>query len=132
MGNAPPSGPTSQPDAPRRPFDPTGRNRRSCLTSAFLLSSKGKEPSTLVQLILRQDWQRVLVRAKLYPWELSQSVSMVLYDIPFRLMPLHLVCALDPPDTVITFFLELLDVFLECHRGIAMGCRYRCRNRRFI
>ena len=73
----------------------------------FLLSSSRREPQKLISLILLQDWQKVLVRAKLYPHEISMQISMQLYDLPLRLFPLHLACALDPPAAVVSLFLKL-------------------------
>jgi len=71
------------------------------------MSPGRKGPRTLTKLILRQDWQRVLVRAKLFPHELSSPIFIELYDLPLRVLPLHLVCALDPPVSVVSLFLKL-------------------------
>jgi len=73
----------------------------------FLLSSNKPEPRKLTSLILLQDWQKVLVRAKLYPDEISMPISLQLYDLPLRLYPLHLACALDPPVAVVSLFVKL-------------------------
>ncbi|CAB9499696.1 Ankyrin Repeat [Seminavis robusta] len=101
MGQAPPSKPSSQPEAPSRPYD--GRRQRGKLRP---LQKRG-EPRVLMSLILRSDWQKVLIRAKLFPHEVSQPVSLELYDLPLRVLPLHLVVALDPPSAVVTLFLKL-------------------------
>ena len=102
MGTAPLSKPFDQPEAPSRPYADRGRGRK-----LFLFKRGRREPRTLVQLILRSDWQRVLVRAKLFPHEIEQPVSIQLYDLTLRLLPLHLICALDPPVAVVTLFLKL-------------------------
>jgi hypothetical protein len=67
-----------------------------------------KKMSALQQLIVTQDWQRVLVRCKLYPNELKEFFKFHLSDeVYVKVLPLHLVCALNPPATVVELFLEL-------------------------
>ena len=57
--------------------------------------------ATLQTLVLQQDWQRVLIRLHLYPAECQQLWNVDVYGIRFKLYPLHLVCALDPPAAVV-------------------------------
>ena len=60
-------------------------------------------------LILRQDWQRVLIRVHRYPEELAMEVCIALsegVDLELTVMPLHLVCALDPPVEVVQLLLQ--------------------------
>jgi Ankyrin repeats (3 copies) len=110
MGNSPSakSLPSSLLQPPPKPFD---KNKTSCLAQNILIlpSAPAKTTTTtttLQQLILRQDWQRVLIRANLFPSELSKPFVMNLYDIPLKITPLHLVCALDPPAVVVQLFLR--------------------------
>ena len=83
----------------------------ACLVHNFLPqhSSKagGAGGSVLQQLILAQDWQRVLVRIDLFPHELKDPVKLKVYDLHLQIMPLPLVCALDPPEQVVQRMLEL-------------------------
>lgn len=104
MGTAPISKlSTAQPEVPARPYKRNKPRRRGL----FSLRKNYCEPRTLVQLILLQDWQKVLVRAKLYPHEISQFISTEINGTPLQILPLHLVCALDPPVAVVTLFLKL-------------------------
>ena len=93
MGMSAPSKLTS----PSRPFH---RDRAETITSF-------RSTTVLQQLILCQEWQRVLIRARLFPHELSRRVEVVIDGIPLKVLPLHLVCALDPPHAVVRLFLEL-------------------------
>jgi hypothetical protein len=104
MGNAQPSNIVSM-KHPSRPFDPC--NKRLCLTNVLPHVSEAKA-TTLHQLILLQDWQRVLIRAKLFPSELKKySNFQVNANQSVRVLPLHLACALDPPVLVVELLLEL-------------------------
>jgi len=100
MGNSLPSPPT--PGKPtRRPFAPW--NKRSLSN----LVAQQKKTSTLQKLILLQDWQRVLCRIQLYPEELQQYIKFKVDDnVQLKILPLHLVSALDPPLPVIESFLR--------------------------
>lgn len=102
MGTAPLSKPlpAGNGNRPHRPFDAP---RKSCVVQALLPNSQ----TTLQQLILLQDWQRVLIRAKLFPNELRQPLRMTLYSLSIQVLPLHLVCTLQPPSTVVDIFLQL-------------------------
>jgi hypothetical protein len=94
---------------PLRPFDKNGR-QRSCLGGAIVLPRRPRRnksqlrsgASTLVQLILLQDWQRVLIRATLFPKEIHKSCVIKLYGIRWKVLPLHLACALHPPPKVVS------------------------------
>ena len=97
---------TLQPAAPSQPYKGSKSNKRR-RWKVFLLSSSQREPQKLISLILLQDWQKVLVRAKLYPHEICMAISLQLYHLPLRLFPLHLACALDPPVAVVSLFLKL-------------------------
>lgn len=57
--------------------------------------------ATLQSLVLRQDWQRVLIRLHLYPTECQQVWTIDVYGMRLRVYCLHLVCALDPPAAVV-------------------------------
>ena len=100
MGNSLPS--PSTPDKPsRRPFAPW--NKRSLGN----LVNQQKKTSPLQKLILLRDWQRVLCRVQLYPEELQQYFKFKVGDnVQLKVLPLHLVSALDPPLAVIEFFLQ--------------------------
>lgn len=74
-----------------------------------------KKATTLQQLILNRDWQRVIIRVTMYPEELSKTLILFVKDISqegldeevkFKLLPLHLACALNPPVEVIETMLE--------------------------
>jgi hypothetical protein len=126
MGNSPTSGLLPQHHLPqypriRRPFDARGGgyvgygfgvgSSHKHLNHSFLPqhSSKtgGVGGSILQQLILAQDWQRVLVRIDLFPHELKVPIKLQVYDLHLQIMPLPLVCALDPPEQVVQRMLEL-------------------------
>ena len=77
---------------PTRPFD--------LLHSRGLSKRRGKS-STLFQLVARRDWQKVLIRASLCPSEIKQKQHFLWYGTDWKLLPLHLACALDPPAIVI-------------------------------
>jgi hypothetical protein len=103
MGTAPPSKPCS---IPSRPFDKHGR-RRSCLGAVIMLPRrKIHHSSTLMQLVLLRDWQRVLIRVTLFPHEVNTSCIVQLYGIHWKLLPLHLACALQPPAKVVSLLLS--------------------------
>jgi len=92
------------PNLPSRPFDPI---KKSCIQENVVLATNSIPSSaTLQQLIILQDWQRVLIRAKLYPKELQLWFPIEMYGITVRLLPLHLACALDPPAVVVELFLK--------------------------
>ena len=76
-------------------------------TCPLLRSSCSSSP--LWALILRQDWQRVLIRVHRYPEELTMEVCIALsegIDLELTVMPLHLICALDPPVEVVQLLLQ--------------------------
>lgn len=75
----------------------------------------------LVQLILIKEWQLILERINLYPWEVSQSVIIYLYNLqrPLVLHPLHLLCAFDPPEKLIEVCLLLYSKAAELPVGVA-------------
>lgn len=77
---------------PARPFD--------LLRPGGLSKRRGKS-STLFQLVARRDWQKVLIRASLCPLEITQKQHFLWYGTYWKLLPLHLACALDPPAIVI-------------------------------
>ncbi|KAL7571248.1 hypothetical protein ACA910_008905 [Epithemia clementina (nom. ined.)] len=109
------------PKLPLRPFDPN--KKKSCFQENLLpshhhyhssnhnrdFSSSRKvstKPTTLQQLILRQDWQRVLIRVNLFPKELQIPFRIHIFGIDLDVLPLHLVCALDPPSAVVALLLK--------------------------
>ena len=58
--------------------------------------------TVLMQLVLLQDWQRVLIRARLFGNEVSKTCIVKLFEgKKFRVLPLHVACALDPPPQVV-------------------------------
>jgi hypothetical protein len=103
-----------------RPFHPASALSRNssnknksalCLVQSFLPHSSvggASKPTTLQQLILSQDWQRVLIRIDLFPHELRDTVQLRLYDdLNLKVLPVHLACALDPPVQVVRRMVEL-------------------------
>jgi len=168
MGIAPPSKPLSlslsssnstssvpqrQHQVPKKPYQ---KSRRGGGGSLLLPLPTGGKNSTnnnvLVRLILLQDWQKVLIRARLFPKELAHPFRLTLQALQqqqsrsaeagvgaavttastdgddknkngiscgdnsskgkskrfdFKILPLHLVCALDPPVAVVRLLLEL-------------------------
>jgi len=100
MGNSLPAPPTTEKPS-RRPFAPW--NKRSLSN----LVAQQKKVSPLQKLILQQDWQRVLCRVQLYPDELQQYIKLKIDDnVQLKVLPLHLVSALDPPLPVVESFLR--------------------------
>lgn len=93
--------PSSQP--PKKPFKKA--TRKSCLAENVRPSLKSK-PSILQQLILNQDWQRVLIRANMYPSEVSEYMRLSIAGTELLLLPLHLAVAFDPPFAVVEIFLK--------------------------
>jgi hypothetical protein len=80
--------------------------------SKLAISSYAHSMTILQQLILIQDWQRVLCRLEIYPDEIHQYMPIYVHskiqtnsfaapDMMF-VTPLHLVCALDPPIAVVS------------------------------
>jgi hypothetical protein len=85
--------------------------------SKLSISSSAHSMTILQQLILIQDWQRVLCRLEIYPDEIHQYMPIYVHstipansspttaskvpDVIF-VTPLHLVCALDPPIAVVS------------------------------
>ncbi|KAL3923828.1 MAG: hypothetical protein SGILL_001418 [Bacillariaceae sp.] len=58
--------------------------------------------TVLMQLTLLRDWQRVLIRARLFGSEVSMVCTVKLFDNrKFQVLPLHVACALDPPPQVV-------------------------------
>jgi hypothetical protein len=100
MGTAPVSKPIRH---PRRPF---AANHKTCVMPSKILVAMSQS-GTLQQLVLLRDWQRVLIRAKMFPSELSQPIRMQLYGLSVQVLPLHLACTLEPPREVVELFLEL-------------------------
>jgi hypothetical protein len=133
MGNAPTSGLLPQHHLPqhpriRRPLDARGgyvvgtgsnsshkkfnhNSHTACLVHSFLPQHSSKTSAAggtiLQQLILAQEWQRVLVRIDLFPHELKVPIKLKVYGLHLQTMPLALVCALDPPEQVVQRMLEL-------------------------
>lgn len=104
MGAAPPSKLVPPLSAhPSRPYASHTINK--CLRDRWI-PSKGK-PSILQTLIWHQDWQRVLIRLNLYPQEAKEKWEINVYEMNLLVFPLHLVCALDPPCTVVQLCWEL-------------------------
>jgi len=99
----------------RRPFEAnknSNKNSKSTWKARLRFSSNRQtrhKQTILQQLILRQDWQRVLARTTLFPEEWQQIWTFeLLPDLPLlQLAPLHLACALDPPVTVVQLALQL-------------------------
>lgn len=138
---------------PSRPFSaPSHHKRSSCVVRSFLLHTPSQQKkkqsmplcsnssatttsppptirtqSTLLMLILSQDWQRVLCRVALYPQELEQYERLFYLTPPppqpsnshanpqaaattataVEVLPLHLACALHPPLAVVALLLDL-------------------------
>lgn len=97
---------------PSRPFDASSSHHQKrtakCLRQNMLLTKKkGSDSTTLQHLILRQDWQRVLIRMHLYPDELRQGFEIHVYDMDVQVYPLQLVCALYPPAPVVQLCVKL-------------------------
>lgn len=70
------------------------------------MNQKKKIPP-LQKLILLQDWQRVLCRVQLYPDEIKEYSKFQVDDkVQLKILPIHLICALDPPLAVVEYFLS--------------------------
>lgn len=59
-----------------------------------------------MQLVLLRDWQRVLIRASLFPREVNKPGIVKLYGVHWKLLSLHLACALQPPPKVVSLLLS--------------------------
>jgi hypothetical protein len=68
--------------------------------------SNRNRSTTLIQLVLVQDWQRVLIRCTLFPHEISQKSTVNIRGIDWKVLPLHLACAFQPPTKVIAMLLQ--------------------------
>lgn len=68
--------------------------------------TKRNRSTTLIQLVLVQDWQRVLIRCTLFPHEISQTSIVNIRGIDWKVLPLHLACAFQPPTKVIAMLLQ--------------------------
>jgi len=79
--------------APSHPFD---KRNRTCI-----LPSRNAKATTLFQLVWWKDWQRVLIRATLFPKEVKKPCTVTLYGVYWNLVPLHLAVALKAPAPVI-------------------------------
>lgn len=71
--------------------------------------------TVLMQLILLQDWQRVLIRARLFGVEVTQTCTINMFESiendsdhknKYRVLPLHVACVLDPPPQVVEALLQ--------------------------
>jgi len=109
---------------PTRPFHKHGHHR-SCLGAAIVLPPGGGRRkhrqqqlsmSTLIQLVLLQDWQRVLIRATLFPKEITKPCVVHLYGRKLKVLPLHLACALQPPSKVVSTLAVGLSALLPVER----------------
>ena len=100
----------SKPCAPQGACDRHNRRRFSCLPETFMPTGKrrfgGRKSSILMELILLQDWQRVLIRSKLSPKEVSQPGLINFHGVDWLMFPLHLACALQPPPQVVATLLQ--------------------------
>jgi hypothetical protein len=85
---------------------PYRQQRRVCLTNAFIPKARKGQPSVLLQLIARREWQKVLIRVTLVPSEITEPQKMSWYGVQWSLLPLHLACALQPPPQVIAMLLH--------------------------
>lgn len=96
---------------PRYPSRPLDAQTKFCIAnhwSSIILASSSSTTTTttLARLILCRDWQRVLIRANLFPKEVAQPISIYLCSIRWKVFPLHLVCALKPPEAVLSVLLK--------------------------
>lgn len=80
-----------------KPSKPYERNA----SSLFRKRGTKKKNSTLLQLVARRDWQKVLIRATLFPAEITHKSKLTWYGTDWKVLPLHLACALKAPPTVI-------------------------------
>lgn len=85
--------------APERPFDPDPVH--SCIKRALLFSSTTPTRCVLQRLLLLHDWQRVLVRCKMFPGEINKPFQMELYSMNLIMFPLHLAVGLNAPKEVV-------------------------------
>jgi hypothetical protein len=81
-------------------------------SNLFLLSrrlqwSRTRKSTPLLQLVLRCEWQKVLIRASLFPNEILQQSRCVWYGVEWDVLPIHIACALDPPVIVIEKLLSI-------------------------
>ena len=117
MGN----GTLSKPNVQVRPLDRRSRRRFLCRSTAE------RDSSALMELILSQDWKRVLVRSKLFPDEISQRATVIVHGLMWDIFPLHLACALQPPP-------EVVEMLLQCHppaSSAPLEIRHNSRKRTF-
>ncbi|KAG7344555.1 ankyrin repeat domain protein [Nitzschia inconspicua] len=114
---------------PTDPYQKSGNRRSYFSPSALLLSTSNHSTmptisflpksyhshhnnngmTVLMQLVLLQDWQRVLIRARLFGVEVTKTCALRLFqhtDKTFRVLPLHVACALDPPPQVVEALLQ--------------------------
>ena len=81
-------------------------NKCTCVTKSLLPIANANKVSMLQQLIMLQDWQCILVCAKLYPAKLHIYMKFHFNKGMISVLPLHLVCTLDPPTPVVDLLLE--------------------------
>ena len=63
------------------------------------------KPSKLVDLIVNKDWQSVLNRCKSHPKEIYVTQKVRLYGVDRKILPLHIACAMRPPEEILSVLL---------------------------
>jgi hypothetical protein len=84
----------------------------SILKGPFFLSrrlqwSRTTRSTPLFQLVLRCEWQKVLIRASLFPEEILQQSRCIWYGVEWNVLPIHIACALNPPEMVVDKLLSI-------------------------
>jgi hypothetical protein len=92
---------------PTRPFAPRPRSRRRWRIGAAAFPAVRDRHTILLRLIAHRDWQRVLIRATMFPSEISTFQQVDWNGEPWTILPLHLACALQPPKEVVEQLLNL-------------------------
>jgi hypothetical protein len=64
------------------------------------------KPSHVIDLIVNQDWQKLLIAISTHQKEIFVAHKVRLFGIDRKVLPLHLACAMSPPPEVIEALLQ--------------------------
>ena len=64
------------------------------------------KPSHVIDLIVNQDWQKLLIATKTHQKEVFVAQKVRLFGVDRKVLPIHLVCAMSPPSEVIEALLK--------------------------